>query len=102
MHFALKHNLLSQGDAKGALQILKLHLHGEAAQHFDSWRISAGAMAAMGLDDHAISAYTHAIGLEPTNAKCYFNLGALHERKGNSGSSQRNASLVHWKMTTHT
>ena len=80
---------LSQGDAKGALQILKEHLHGEAAQHFDSWRISAGAMAAMGLDDHAISAYTHAIGLEPTNAKCYFNLGALHERKGNSEAAKK-------------
>lgn len=75
--------ILSSGDAKGALQILKEHLHGEAAQHFDSWRISAGAMAAMGLDDHAIAAYNHAIGLNPNHAKCYFNLGALHERKGN-------------------
>ena len=53
-------SLLKSGDAKGALQLLKEHLHGEAAQHFDSWRISAGAMAAMGLDDHAISAYNHA------------------------------------------
>ena len=82
-------NSLSQGDAKGALHVLKEHLHGEAAQHFDSWRISAGAMAALGLDDHAISAYTHAIGLEPTNAKCYFNLGALHERKGNSEAAKK-------------
>ena len=80
---------LSRGDAKEALQILKEHLHKDAAQHFDSWRISAGAMAAMGLDDHAISAYTHAIGLEPTNAKCYFNLGALHERKGNSEAAKK-------------
>ena len=76
-------SLLSQGDAKGALQTLKEHLHGIAAEHFDSWKIAAGSMAAMGLDDHAISAYTHALGLDPTNAKCYFNLGALHERKGN-------------------
>ena len=82
-------NSLSQGDAKGALQMLKEHLHAAAAQHFDSWRISAGAMAAMALDDHAISAYTHAIGLEPTNAKCYFNLGALHERKGNSEAAKK-------------
>ena len=70
-------SLLSSGDAKGALTILKEHLHGDAAKHFDSWRISAGAMAAMGLDDHAISAYNHAIGLNPNEAKCYFNLGAL-------------------------
>ena len=75
--------LLSQGDAKNALNVLKEHLHGDASQHFDSWRIAAGAMAAMGLDDHAIAAYTHALGLDSTNAKCYFNLGALHERKGN-------------------
>lgn len=75
--------LLSQGDAKNALNVLKEHLHGDASQHFDSWRIAAGAMAAMGLDDHAIAAYTHSLGLDSTNAKCYFNLGALHERKGN-------------------
>ena len=82
-------NILTAGDAKGALQILKEHLHGEAAQHFDSWRISAGAMAAMGLDDHAISAYNHAIGLNPDYAKCYFNLGALHERKENIDAAKK-------------
>ena len=52
---------LSQGDAKGAMHYLKDHLHGEASQHFDSWRIAAGAMAAMGHDEHAIGAYSHAI-----------------------------------------
>ena len=82
-------NILTSGDAKGALQILKEHLHGEAAQHFDSWRISAGAMAAMGLDDHAIAAYNHAIGLNQDHAKCYFNLGALHERKGNIDAAKK-------------
>ena len=55
--------LAPQGDARGALQTLKEHLHGIAATHFDSWRIAAGSMAALGLDDHAISAYSHAIGL---------------------------------------
>ena len=82
-------SVLTSGDAKGALQLLKEHLHGEAAQHFDSWRISAGAMAAMGLDDHAIAAYNHAIGLNPDHAKCYFNLGALHERKGNIDAAKK-------------
>jgi len=75
--------LLINGDAKGALAILKEHLHGVAAQHFESWKVAAGAMAASGYDDHAIGAYTHAIGLDQTNAKCFFNLGALHERKEN-------------------
>ncbi len=82
-------SVLASGDAKAALQILKEHLHGEASQHFDSWRISAGAMAAMGLDDHAIAAYNHAIGLNPEHAKCYFNLGALHERKGNTDAAKK-------------
>ena len=82
-------SVLASGDAKAALQILKEHLHGEASQHFDSWRISAGAMAAMGLDDHAIAAYNHAIGLNSEHAKCYFNLGALHERKGNTDAAKK-------------
>ena len=75
---------LGQGNARNALLLLKEYLHTDAAQHFDSWRISAGAMAAMGLDDHAIGAYNHAITLNPNHSKCYFNLGALHERKGNN------------------
>ena len=76
-------NLLTTGDAKGALSLLKEHLHGPAATHFDSWKISAGAMASLGLDDHAIEAYNHAIGLNEEDAKCFFNLGALHQRKEN-------------------
>ena len=82
-------SVLTKGDAKGALELLKEHLHGDAAQHFDSWRIAAGAMAALGLDDHAISAYTHAIGLNSNNSKCHFNLGALHERKGNVDAAMK-------------
>ena len=82
-------SMLSSGDATGALQLLKEHLHSDAAQHFDSWRIAAGAMAALGLDDHAIGAYNHAIGLNPTNAKCHFNLGALHERKGSLNEASK-------------
>ena len=80
---------LAQGDAKGSLQILKAHLHGTASQHFESWKIAAGAMAALGHDDHAIGAYTHALGLDQTNSKCFFNLGALHERKGNNEAASK-------------
>jgi len=93
-------SLLATGDAKGALTLLKSHLHGEAAEHFDSWRISAGAMASLALDDHAIGAYTHALGLNDNHAKSWFNLGAIHQRKGNneaaakcfSGALERDAS----------
>ena len=75
--------MLSQGDAKGALQILKPYLHAEASANYDAWKIAAGAMASMSLDDHAISAYTHAIGLNSEDEKSFFNLGAIHERKSN-------------------
>jgi tetratricopeptide (TPR) repeat protein len=82
-------DLLAISDAKGALTLLKSHLHGEAAEHFDSWRISAGAMASMGLDDHAIGAYTHALGLNENHSKSWFNLGALHQRKGNNDAAAK-------------
>ena len=81
--------LLAAGDAKGALTLLKPHLHSEAAEHFDSWNISAGAMASMSLDDHAIGAYTHALGLNDNHAKSWFNLGAIHQRKGNNEAATK-------------
>ena len=81
--------LLAAGDAKGALTLLKPHLHSEAAGHFDSWNISAGAMASMSLDDHAIGAYTHALGLNDNHAKSWFNLGAIHQRKGNNEAATK-------------
>ena len=82
-------SLLSTGDAKGALTLLKEHLHGDASNHFNAWRISAGAMATMGLDDHAIGAYTHAVGIDPNDAKTMFNLGAIHQRKGNTEAATK-------------
>ena len=81
--------LLAASDAKGALTLLKPHLHSEAAGHFDSWNISAGAMASMSLDDHAIGAYTHALGLNDNHAKSWFNLGAIHQRKGNNEAATK-------------
>ena len=62
-------------DANAAREQAKSTMIGGVSQ-------AAGSMAALGLDDHAIGAYNHAIGLDSSNAKSYFNLGALHERKG--------------------
>ena len=87
-------SLLTSGDAKGALGILKEHLHGEASTHFDSWKISAGAMASLSLDDHAIGAFTHALELDDSNSKCWFNLGAIHERKGNTEAAMKSFSAA--------
>ena len=81
--------LLAASDAKGALTLLKPHLHSAAAGHFESWSISAGAMASMSLDDHAIGAYTHALGLNDNHAKSWFNLGAIHQRKGNNEAATK-------------
>jgi tetratricopeptide (TPR) repeat protein len=82
-------SLLGAGDPKGALNLLKEHLHGDAANHFDAWRIAASAMATIGLDDHAIGAFTHAVGIDPNHAKTMFNLGAIHERKENYQAAKK-------------
>lgn len=81
--------LLTQGDAKGALQLLKPYLHAEASNNFEAWKLAAGAMASLSLDDHAIGAYNHAIGLNSEDAKSFFNLGALHERKENWNAASK-------------
>jgi len=73
--------LLRSGDAKGALSMLMEHLHGSAAQHPDSWRISAGAMARLDLNDNAIDAFNHALSLDDGDASAWYNLGAIHRRK---------------------
>ena len=73
--------LLRTGDAKGALSMLMEHLHGSAAQHPDSWRIAAGAMARLDLNDNAIDAFNHALNLDDGDASAWYNLGAIHRRK---------------------
>ncbi len=73
--------LLRTGDAKGALSMLMEHLHDSAAQHPDSWRIAAGAMARLDLNDNAIDAFNHALNLDDGDASAWYNLGAIHRRK---------------------
>ena len=81
-----EHDLLA-GEAKSALSALKPHLHAAAANHAKAWKIAAGSMARLGLDDHAINAFTHSLNLVE-DAKAWFNLGALHLRKGNNTAAQ--------------
>ena len=78
---------LLAGEAKAALASLKPHLHAAAANHARAWKIAAGSMARLGLDDHAINAFTHSLNLVE-DAKAWFNLGALHLRKGNTTAAQ--------------
>ena len=51
-------------------------------------------MASLSLDDHAIGAFTHALELDDTNSKCWFNLGAIHERKGNTEAAMKSFSAA--------
>tara|TARA_Y100001954_G_scaffold87690_2_gene96157 strand:+ start:1297 stop:3459 length:2163 start_codon:yes stop_codon:yes gene_type:complete len=74
--------LIQNGDAKGALALLKPHLKKEASKHAPSWLIAGGAMARLDLEDHAISAMEHAQKLDPSNPKGWYNLGSLKQRKG--------------------
>ena len=74
--------LVKNGDAKGALKLLKPHLKTTAAEHAPSWLLAGGAMARLELDEHAISALEHALKLDPTNPKGWFNLGSIKQRRG--------------------
>ena len=71
---------LKDGDAKGALALLKPHLKTIGAQHAGAWRIAGGAMARLDLDNHAMAAMTHAQNLEPGHAPGWFNLGSVQQR----------------------
>ena len=74
--------MIRAGAPGDALNLLKPHLKTIGAQHAGAWRIAGGAMARLDLDDHAIGALTHAQTLDPTQASGWFNLGSIHQRKG--------------------
>ena len=73
-------NLLKDGEPKQALALLKPHLKTIGATHSGAWRIAGGAMARLELDNHAITAMTHAQNLESTHAPGWFNLGSIQQR----------------------
>jgi len=79
--------LLRSGDARGALAMLMEHLHADAAQHPTCWRVAAGAMARLELNDNAIDAFTHALTLDDSDASGWYNLGAIHKRKEDLSSA---------------
>lgn len=76
--------LIRSGSPTDALNILKPHLKTIGAQHAGAWRIAGGAMARLNLDEHAISALTHAQALDPQQASGWFNLGSIHQRRNES------------------
>ena len=80
---------IKDGDAKGALALLKPHLKTVGAQHPGAWRIAGGAMARLDLDNHAIAAMTHAQNLESSHAPGWFNLGSVQQR------SDMNQEAIH-------
>jgi tetratricopeptide (TPR) repeat protein len=79
--------MIRAGAPGDALNLLKPHLKTLGAQHAGAWRIAGGAMARLDLDDHAIGALTHAQTLDPTQASGWFNLGSIHQRKGDSSKA---------------
>jgi len=74
--------LIRSGEAKSALELLSPHLKTIGSEHAGAWRIAGGAMARLELDDHAISALEHAQSLDPNQGSGWFNLGSIHQRKG--------------------
>ena len=79
--------LIRSGDAKGALEMLSPHLKTIGAEHAGAWRIAGGAMARLDLDDHAISALQHAQRLDPNQGTGWFNLGSIHQRRGETNEA---------------
>ena len=72
--------LLKQGKALEAFDVLKLELYSAAAKDHSAWNISAGALARMGHIDKAISSYQYALKLDDSNPKAWHNLAALLKR----------------------
>jgi tetratricopeptide (TPR) repeat protein len=74
--------LIREGDAASALDLLRPELPGAAANHPRCWRIAAGAMARLDLNDSAKEAFSYALELDNSDAAAWFNLGALHRKDG--------------------
>ena len=74
--------MIRTGEPKLALELLSPHLKTIGSEHAGAWRIAGGAMARLELDDHAISALEHAQSLDPNQGSGWFNLGSIHQRKG--------------------
>ena len=79
--------LVKQGLAEDALELLRDLLHKEAAEHPRAWRIAAASMARLSLTDSAIEAFTYALDLDNSDAPSWFNLGALHRRNGHEDAA---------------
>ena len=79
--------MIRSGDAKSALELLSPHLKSIGAEHASAWRIAGGAMARLGLDDHAISALEHSQSLDPNQGSGWFNLGSIYQRKGENSQA---------------
>ncbi len=77
-------SLIRSGEPKSALELLSPHLKTIGAEHAGAWRIAGGAMARLELDDHAISALEHAQSIDPNQGTGWFNLGSIHQRKGDN------------------
>jgi len=79
--------MIREGNPAEALESLRDHLPAAAVEHARCWRVAAGAMARLDLQDSAIEAFTYSLDLEPNDASCWFNLGALQRKSGDTQSS---------------
>ena len=79
--------MIRSGEPQSALELLSPHLKTIGAEHAGAWRIAGGAMARLELDDHAVSALEHAQSLDPNQGSGWFNLGSIHQRKGDNSQA---------------
>jgi tetratricopeptide (TPR) repeat protein len=76
-------NLVREGNAESAIELLRPHLPEAAAEHARCWRVAAGALARLNLNQNAIESFSYALDLENEDSPSWFNLGSLHKRDGN-------------------
>ena len=82
-------DMIRAGDPAAALESLRDLLPGAASEHAQSWRVAAGAMARLDLEDSAIEAFEYALDLDGTDSSAWFNLGALKRRRADhSGAAE--------------
>lgn len=79
--------LIREGDAAAALDMLRPQLPEAAANHPRCWRIAAGAMARLDLNDNAKEAFSYALELDNTDSAGWFNLGTLNRKEGDVESA---------------
>ncbi|MDA0748570.1 MAG: tetratricopeptide repeat protein [bacterium] len=90
------------GDVNQAMEVAWKALYREP-EHLEALNALGGACMVAGRFDEAAQAFSRAIGVDPSRAELYFNLGRASERRGDVKTAivAYEAFLQHWKGGPH-